>query len=541
MESINVEKTILSGDTLLTAIDKKRETRGLVHALEAAIEEKDVNHSLVLLLAGLETPDVAQWIVARIPKFLKLPEVTPEIRGFILERLPSELAQGAKFEIIDTVLENVESKSDYLQLLTQAFNQTGSIRHGWSLAKDLVIEGDIQAAVHILDKMETSGHKHAHIQQSHAEFLNILGQHERAMQISRQLSNDNPERVDYKRNYVRMLMAGSQTETLEKELVKIISDHPDDWMLASFLQRARISPPTLRKCFSLLAPPDASSDARYILYYAASALAVDNLDAARCALKFDIPDDIPYAKSFKKAVKYALDSNMNTSTRFICDPTQPYQVVKAGKNKPTVVVCLSNSGINFSFLSIGFIDRLLSEFDVNVIYLLETHKMLFHRGIAGLGSSEEQTLTEIERLHEELGSSKRLTMGASLGGYGAARYGHKGKVDAVLSFAGPTDIFEFTDAAIPKAIQVPQFLIMQQAKTALICEDCKLKPLIESSKTRHYQFYGELDANDTEQANNIAHLPNVTSIPVPEASDHFVFGYCVANGQFQKVLTELLL
>ncbi|HIM07041.1 MAG TPA: hypothetical protein EYG49_00665 [Gammaproteobacteria bacterium] len=537
---INTDQNILKGEMLLDAVAQKKGTKGLVKALETAMEQGDLKASQVLLLAGLETPEVAKYVAARIPQFVKLPGTNTEIRSNILKRFPLDLANGLSIEIVEAVLENVAGKADYQQLLLLAHKHTGHFRFGWQLSKDLTMGGNLDQAVIVLDEMEERGHQHTFIYQSHAEYLSVLGQHKRAIEISHKISNENPTETNLKRSYLRMLMAGGSLAELERELPIILAANPSDWMLAAFLHRARVSAATLIKCFALLVPPNTSSDPRYILYYAASAIAVNDLDAVRAALTLNIPDEIAYAQSFKRGVQYVLDRDIKISSRFVCDPTQSYQVVKAGKGKPTVVVCLSNSGINFSFLSIGFIDQLLSEFDVNVIYLHESRKMLFHGGIEGLGDTEAETLAAIERLHDELDSSLKVTMGASLGGYGAARYGHLSKANAVLSFSGPTDMFQFTEAAIPQAIHTPQFLIMQQVRRTLTAQDCKLKSVIETSGTKHYQFYGEQASIDTIQANNIANLSNVELIPVPEITDHFVFGYCVANGQLQKILSEVL-
>lgn len=541
MNSLEHNSSVPDHEALLEAVEQRRGSRGLVPALDAALERGDKAEAAVLMLAGLATADVCRWVAARIAPFL----AAGMADGWIRQRMMSELAASdiPKSEMIghaEAIIENAGSAEEVRDFLRVLHEMAGLARFGWRLVKDLVHEGELEAALAVLDQMEEQGHELAVISQFHADLLSLYGRHDEAICISRNLMSREPDRADHKRNLLRHLMAADRTEELEKELPRVLADHPSDWMLMFFLHRARISPETLAECFKILVPPDSTSDPRGRLHYAAAALAVGDLKAAEEALDFEIPEAISYAASFRCALDHVVETGLEPSGRFVSDATRPFQVVRAGHGKPTVVVCFGNTGINFSFLGLGFVDSLLEQFDVNVIYLRETRKMLFHQGIEGLGETEAETIAAIEQLHEELGSSQRIYLGGSLGGYGAARYGHLSCADAVLSFAGPTDLFGFADRAIPKAIHVAQYILLQKVGKSLKQEDGELSRLIRNTDTRHFQFYGENDPTDTEQAIHIADLPNVTLLPVPDAGDHFVFGYCVANGMFQRVLTDVL-
>lgn len=531
----------LGRKALERAAAERRGETGLLVDADAALDAGDAIQARIILLAGLRSADVARWMAARIPKFIDAQMSDAISRRLVMAALvASDTPRSEKISCADAIIKVASSDDETRKLLRLMHKETREPRFSWRLVKVLIEAEELDAALMVLNQMAKHGHELALVHQFHAELLLITGKHAQSVEICQRLMDETPDRADYKRNYLRHLMAADRTEDLEQWLPQVLEAHPSDWMLAFFLHRARVSAEVLHRCFDILTPPDVNSDPRYCLHYAVGALAVGNLSAAEAAMQFEVPDSIAYARSFKTVVDQLARDRWVPSDRFVDDPSKTVQVVRAGANKPTIVICISNTGINFSFLSLGLVDSLLARYDVNVIYLRETRRMAFHSGIVGMGPDQAETLASIDRLHEELGSSKRIFLGCSLGGYGAARYAHHGDNDAVLSFAGATHLFEFTDLAIPKNLQAAQFLTGLQMRKSIPHQDSDLLPLIAASNVRHIHFHGEHEALDTGQAERISACSNVETHAVPEASDHFIFGYCVANGMLDQALRDVL-
>ncbi|MCT8160146.1 hypothetical protein [Pseudoruegeria sp. SHC-113] len=514
---------------------------------DRALAEDDRELASITLLAGLARPDVARWMAQRIGGFLTAGHGTAPLALELLKRLAAadldrrELIATSEALLTSAAQEKLPHQIACHRIL---FDAARLPRHGWALVKLLVEAGDLEAAVAVLDVMHPAGSDVAPdasplTRQFHAELLSLLGRHTEAIALTQRLQAADPTRADHVRNLLRLQMAAGQSDAVADGFPGAIAAHPGDWMLAFLLHRARIAPQAFHTAYSLLSPPGPEHDSRYHLHYAVSAMALSDTATAQRIARGLAMEPIPYAASFAKTVAHASACGLGQSHRLTGDPRQTVEIVKAGPGRPTVVVFLGSTGINFSFLNMRFLDRFFEERGLNAIYLRETRKAMFHQGIEGLGADEAEALLGLDRLHTQLGSSRRIHIGCSLGGYGAARYGHLANVEAVLSFAGATDLYGFASETIPRSLHTPQFLLLQKARQSISAQDARLRPLIEASQARHIQFFGAQNACDRAQAEAIADLPTVEIEAIEGAEDHFVFGHALVSGAFERRLDTL--
>lgn len=71
------------------------------------------------------------------------------------------------------------------------------------------------------------------------------------------------------------------------------------------------------------------------------------------------------------------------------------------------------------------------------IYLNCTDNAWYHDGVAGLGDLE-QTLAQLQELIQDSGASQVITVGSSMGGFGALYYGLRLKVETIICFGSET-------------------------------------------------------------------------------------------------------
>lgn len=168
--------------------------------------------------------------------------------------------------------------------------------------------------------------------------------------------------------------------------------------------------------------------------------------------------------------------------------------------------------------------RVGNTFDDNVLFVSDGGNLWYQEGVAGLGNTIEKTVVNIRRWCRALGIKRIVTVGSSMGGYGAVLYGSllKAKVLA-LSF---DSILRLPTS--PSAKHMP-------ADARALHPD--LVPVIESAGTRVHIYAGEMYTMDIVSALRMASLPSVT-ITTLRGVDHSSARF-LENSVGLKVLISL--
>lgn len=169
----------------------------------------------------------------------------------------------------------------------------------------------------------------------------------------------------------------------------------------------------------------------------------------------------------------------------------------------TLVIFFSGTGKDegrFDFWNVG------RRVDANQLFVSDGRNFWYRAGVNGLGENLEQTIDTIKNYCQEAGITKIVTVGASMGGYGAVLFA------ALLG--GSAIAFSF-DSVLGLPTSPSQRLMAKDAPN--VHHD--LVPLVESTGTPVRVYVGEFYTIDLVGAQRMAHLPTVT-IETLKGVDH---------------------
>jgi hypothetical protein len=180
-------------------------------------------------------------------------------------------------------------------------------------------------------------------------------------------------------------------------------------------------------------------------------------------------------------------------------------------------------------MPLNLIHRWFGTLRVHVIYLRDYQGFNYDRGIQALAPDLPGTLRKLRNAIADLGGRRVVCYGNSLGGYGALRYGLELRSEAVLSFAGPTNL-------------APDFLDARWRQQGHVSPGLNLRPLYEAvnDPPRTHLVYAEHHVSDRAQAGNFSGLPTVSIETVPGAADHDVFLHVLFEGRYERLIRWLV-
>lgn len=138
---------------------------------------------------------------------------------------------------------------------------------------------------------------------------------------------------------------------------------------------------------------------------------------------------------------------------------------------------------------------------VHRIYINDPNNGWYQNGIPGLGNNIDETIGTLLKWKERLGAKEIVTIGSSMGGYGAILYGAKLGC-RVLSFGAETIL------RLPGS----RSLKNMPPNSPIYYQD--LKPLLKNSNAKITLITGEVDQIDLISAKNIYELENTNVITI---------------------------
>ena len=188
---------------------------------------------------------------------------------------------------------------------------------------------------------------------------------------------------------------------------------------------------------------------------------------------------------------------------------------------PVVIAFTSVNSNGFSFY------KNLEKMPISRIYVRDPFDQWFQKGIGNNIRSPEELAQYLGRVLTGLKPKRRLTMGSSMGGYGALLFGHLLRVDAVFAMSPQTII----DPRLPHTptenfSDRPYF---------------DLAPLLRT-KNRHrpatHILFGSDDIVDIWNATRVAVMPGDVQYPVA-GRDHLASNLIAGNGDLAMALEGL--
>ncbi|MDQ0857209.1 tetratricopeptide repeat protein [Bacillus sp. V2I10] len=145
--------------------------------------------------------------------------------------------------------------------------------------------------------------------------------------------------------------------------------------------------------------------------------------------------------------------------------------------------------------------KTMESLPVHKIYLTDPNSEWFQSGILGLGSTIEETIERIKSVQEELGVTEIMTIGSSMGAFGAILFGALLNC-RVLAFG----------ARIELGIPGSQSYTLMNKGFQFKYKD--LRPVVKESNCQILLYQGEADKNDILAAKQLYGYDNVECVTI---------------------------
>lgn len=247
--------------------------------------------------------------------------------------------------------------------------------------------------------------------------------------------------------------------------------------------------------------------------YALLALRGGDLEDALAALAK--AESIPHVAVLRRALLSRSARQWQEGSRLKEDPTKSVQTIQHPNARATLAF-FSGVFSDFAQLPLGYLDALLSELPVNVIYVKDRRRHASIDGIPNFADSQERAAVKLREIADNTGQSVILTMGAALGGFTAIRYGALMGATAVLALGPVTKLGSNTeeddDIGLPFVKWSLEGYSMRQRD---------VRPdLLDNPQMHLTQMIGAGDVANVSHGNRISDLPNVKTIFVSGVDEH---------------------
>jgi hypothetical protein len=216
--------------------------------------------------------------------------------------------------------------------------------------------------------------------------------------------------------------------------------------------------------------------------------------------------------------------------------TKDFQL--AGRNRSeTFVLMFCDASHQFGiplFAAHRFFGRLPATF----AYLRDFRRLLFLDGVPSLGSNLQATLAAIRTHAASIGARRIICLGNSGGTFAALKYGLELEAEAVVGFAGPTNLApEFTEHLRP----IP-LALTKKAANLLPAAEIDLRKVYADAESppRVALRYGANNWDDRIQAEHLRGFPKVSLLPIPGLQSHNVLVELIRRDQLQPLLDWLV-
>jgi tetratricopeptide (TPR) repeat protein len=482
------------------------------------------------------------WPANRLIVLLLKRDAASEARSLFFERVwtaaaPEELKRGLLNQL--TVHPGpLASTEAFLEGLLGRGGYDGMVLAklaGFSLRRNRIDE-----AIIFLDRAAALGPLRPETMSLRLDLLIAAGRHSEVLAHVSDLCRSRPDRPDYVWKAVTSAGAMKRFAETAHWLELGLAQWPEHWMFVYRYNRAPLERDADQAIFETIERNAAridGDDDRFIFQHAQARLR--NRDAAAVLpllARIGPESRVDFMAMPLRRVLAAQEERLTrTAARFEDDRTRSVQIVAAPDARATLVVF---AGVNASFCYLPFsqADRLFSAFPANVVYLRDFRDHAYVSGIDDVGQDEAATIAGLKSILAELGPRCVITMGGSIGGYAAARYGVLMGATAAISFAGPTNL-----TGTHADLEDGEFNTRFRTLRHLVHRNTDLAPLIAAApETRVIQCYGADHAIDTAEAGRLATLANVTPLALAGISDHSTAMHLIATGDFDRLIADLI-
>lgn len=460
--------------------------------------------------------------------------------SFALRLTAADLEQRELNPVVSALTDALPD-ADRLAFLQAVAPKSGLFRLEWKLAVAETEAGHPDAALTVLETARAAGRCNAQSTMLEADLLDTVERPDAAIALLDQAIATEPDRPDYWRRLISQLDRAVDIDRAVALISQALTRWPEDWMLVYRLNRIKAPQAALLAMQDLIRPAaeSAAQDDRYRFQYALACLNVGDLSRARSLLADPFISAVSHmADAVRDALAVHDDNFWRQGNQSVADRTSDLMVAKVPCARATVIV---TSGVFFGYMPMQMIDAFLAPLGVNRVYLRDFNKRAYCRGIQSLGPDEPTSLAALAALLDDLGPRRRITIGSSLGGYGALRIGARLGVEAAVSLSGPSDPrLSYADLR-PSIWNTAWFAKLVLDRDPSLMTD--LVPILsapQSAATRILQYYPAGNASDCGQALRLDGLPRVSLRPLEGVGHHVVANRMMADGSLAALLDDLL-
>jgi hypothetical protein len=346
-----------------------------------------------------------------------------------------------------------------------------------------------------------------------SDILAQLGRPAEALEAAREVALAAPERCDHGIRLARRQLEAGQREDGIATFALALERWPTEAMVLARLNAIAISPGEVARLYAAALrnfQTEVFGD-RALREFGMFALMAGDATAAQ--------DAFGRIEDARRAAGATLPlwptEKLSLSARMRDDTLLPYQIVTRPNAVATALIFpgLYNRFAGFPF---HVFDPYLERLPLNVVYLRDMTGYGFLDGIPALGKDQEETATALTRITQDLGTSRTVTIGNSVGGFAALRYGALVGAEAALCFSPPTAVYSMLDKPADAGPMSARWGIETYSpRHRDVLPDVEANP-----DMRVTLVVGAANPEDMRQARRLTHLRNVTLHTIDDADDH---------------------
>lgn len=181
-------------------------------------------------------------------------------------------------------------------------------------------------------------------------------------------------------------------------------------------------------------------------------------------------------------------------------------------------------------------DRYLATFNTSVMYLRDTSRLLFNRGITAIAEDFEQTIAYLQQVILQSGAKRCICLGLSAGGFAAIRYGLRLDAVKIICSGSPTNLnaeFLVNDGRAR--------IISNRLQTLPVMER-DLKYIVQQHQGRVpiVMYYAAHMPQDKLHATYLSGLPGITLAEIADTDRHDLLKKFEEEGSLYSFIDDLL-
>ncbi|ONG54007.1 hypothetical protein BKE38_11060 [Pseudoroseomonas deserti] len=389
-------------------------------------------------------------------------------------------------------------------------------------------------ALQAMDRARAAGPLPVYAAGIHVDLLLAAGRDHDALAEAQALQARAPEDPRLAEKLVIAAAAAGEPGLAGEAMEAAVARHPTDWWLLFRFGRLPLRREAVTRIFAQIEANarQHTLQPRALFQYALACLEQQALAPAAAALEtpgMDDPAVAPMVAALAPALRRLRQGGLPPA-RFAEDRLREVEVVPQ-PGAATVLLVFGGVMGRFSYLPLALFDRWLQRYDCHAVHLRDPLGAAFLQGLPSLGADEAAMAEALAAICRDLGARRIVTLGASVGGFAAARLGSRLGATAALSLAGPT----LLDPAVDLAAR-PQHVrnAFERLKARVDLRD----DLARRPSMRFLYAYSAERPRHAAQMQLLDGIPNVMPWPFPGEDTSFTALRAFADGSLDAMLEQ---